>query len=70
MTSLDHTIQTTNGPFAGRVGFRLNEFIEMTGCSRPTLQRMLRRGDVKTVTVGSLKLIPRSEMIRLGLLEV
>jgi len=54
--------------FGDRLGFRINEFIEMTGTSRPTVQRMLARGDVRTVKIGSVKLIPRSELIRLGLL--
>jgi excisionase family DNA binding protein len=54
--------------FGDRLGFRINEFIEMTGTSRPTVQRMLARGDVKTIMVGTVRLIPRTELIRLGLL--
>jgi len=54
--------------FADRLGFRIAEFIKLTGTSRPTVQRMLARGDVRTVKVGSVRLIPRTELIRLGLL--
>jgi excisionase family DNA binding protein len=56
--------------FGHRLGFRIAEFVEMTGTSRPTVQRMLARGDVKTVRIGSVKLIPRTELVRLGLLPI
>jgi excisionase family DNA binding protein len=56
--------------FGDRTGFRIGEFVKMTGTSRPTVQRMLARGNVKTIMIGTVRLIPRSEMVRLGLLAI
>jgi hypothetical protein len=50
-----------------RLGFRLAEFAAMCGISLPTLWRRIRDGDIKVVVVGGIKLIPRAEVVRLGL---
>jgi hypothetical protein len=52
-----------------RLAWRIAEFTRATGTSRCTLWRMAKRGDVKLIYVGNTPLVPRSEMVRLGLVE-
>jgi predicted DNA-binding transcriptional regulator AlpA len=59
LTSLDHH----------RLGWRIREWMRLTGTSRPTLWRQVKRGDLKIVYVGPTPMVPRSEAIRLGLLS-
>jgi hypothetical protein len=61
---LQATNQITNND---RLGYRLAEFAAMCGISLPTLWRRVREGDIKVVVVGGIKLIPRAEVVRLGL---
>ncbi len=51
-----------------RLGWRLPEWMALTGISRPTLWRQIKRGDLKIVYVGPTPMVPRSEAIRLGLI--
>ena len=69
MQQVEHQDHVVINRSIDRVGYRIDEFMRMIGISRPTVQRMLRDGHVKTVKVGSTRLIPRSEVIRLGLLD-
>jgi hypothetical protein len=39
----------------------------MLGISMPTLWRLIRTEQVRTVLIGSTRIIPRSEVARLGL---
>jgi predicted DNA-binding transcriptional regulator AlpA len=64
---------TTNAalanPHDNRLGFRINEWTSLTGTSRPTIWRQIKDGRLKIVNVNGIKLIPRSEAVRLGLLD-
>lgn len=48
-----------------RLTFSLAEAEVLIGVSRPTLYRMLARGELKTVQVGRQRRIPKDEMTRL-----
>jgi hypothetical protein len=61
--------ETTSSLLAGivtdRFGYRIAEWSEMTGTSRVTTWRNVKRGHLKLVYVGSTPMVPRSEAIRL-----
>jgi hypothetical protein len=52
-----------------RLAWRLAEWMKLTGTSRPTLWRQVKRGDLKVVYVGHTPLVPRAEAVRLGLIN-
>jgi hypothetical protein len=52
-----------------RLGWRISEWVELTGTSRPTLWRQVKSGKLKIVYVGTVPLVPRAEAIRLGLID-
>ena len=52
-----------------RFGYRIAEWSEMTATSRVTTWRNVKRGHLKLVYVGSTPMVPRSEAIRLGLIN-
>ncbi|MEH2480646.1 putative DNA-binding transcriptional regulator AlpA [Nitrobacteraceae bacterium AZCC 2146] len=52
-----------------RLAWRLPEWMKLTGTSRPTLWRQIKRGDLKIVSIGSTRMVPRCEAIRLGLIK-
>jgi predicted DNA-binding transcriptional regulator AlpA len=52
-----------------RLCWRLPEWMKLTGTSRPTLWRQVKRGDLKLVYVGPMPMVPRSEAIRLGFIH-
>ena len=52
-----------------RLGFRINEWSRLTGTSRPTVWRQIKDGRLKIVDANGIKLVPRSEAVRLGLLD-
>jgi hypothetical protein len=52
-----------------RLGWRIFEWTALTGVSRATVWRQLKSGQLKSIRVGSARIIPRSEAIRLGLLD-
>jgi len=52
-----------------RLGCRMPEWMRLTGTSRQTLWRQVKRGDLKVVYVGRTPLVPRAEAIRLGLIN-
>jgi hypothetical protein len=51
-----------------RLAYRIGEWSELTGTSRVTTWRAIKAGRLKIVDVNGIKLIPRSEAVRLGLL--
>jgi hypothetical protein len=51
-----------------RLGWRVPEWMKLTGISRQTLWRQVKRGDLRVVYIGHTPLVPRSEAIRLGLI--
>jgi|tagenome__1003787_1003787.scaffolds.fasta_scaffold20799830_1 predicted DNA-binding transcriptional regulator AlpA len=51
-----------------QLGWRMNEFAAALGISLATVWRYVKDGKVKTVKIGNVKLIPRSEAQRLGLI--
>jgi predicted DNA-binding transcriptional regulator AlpA len=64
------TKTTSINPLLGsRLGWRLPEWMRLTGISRPTLWRQIKRGDLKIIYIGHTPMVPRSEAIRLGLLD-
>jgi|SoimicmetaTmtLMA_FD_contig_31_5230013_length_285_multi_2_in_0_out_0_1 predicted DNA-binding transcriptional regulator AlpA len=52
-----------------RLAWRLPEWMKLTGTSRPTLWRQVKRGDLKLVYVGPTPMVPRAEAIRLGFIN-
>lgn len=50
------------------LGWRINEWVLLTGTSRPTVWRQIKSGQLKVVNVNGIWLIPRTEAVRLGLL--
>jgi hypothetical protein len=52
------------------LGWRIDEWIKLTGTSRPTVYRHAKLGKLKVVYLGEkIPIIPRSEAVRLGLLD-
>ena len=51
-----------------QLGWRMGEFAAASGISLATLWRYVKDGKIKTVKIGNVKLIPRSEAQRLGLI--
>jgi hypothetical protein len=64
--ALNHQQQVAG--IENRLGWRLAEWVAMTGTSRPTIWRQIKRGDLKIVRVGGIPLVPRTEAVRLGLI--
>ena len=64
-----HNHSSFGNPTDDRLGWRLPEWMRLTGISRPTLWRQIKRGDLKIVYIGPMPIVPRSEAIRLGLLD-
>lgn len=51
-----------------QLGWRMGEFAAASGISLATLWRYVKDGKIRTVKIGNVKLIPRSEAQRLGLI--
>jgi excisionase family DNA binding protein len=51
-----------------KLGYRFFEFMKLTGISRPSLYMLVQSGQIKVVKLGTIRLIPRSEVVRLGLI--
>lgn len=51
------------------LGYRINQWCVLTGTSRPTIWRQVKTGRLKMISVNGIRLIPRSEALRLGLIE-
>ncbi|OKO70132.1 hypothetical protein AC629_40720 [Bradyrhizobium sp. NAS80.1] len=60
------TVQREPHSHAPRLGYRIAEWSEMTGTSRQTTWRAIRKGTLKTVTYAGITLVPDSERVRLG----
>ena len=54
--------------FEARLGWRIDEWVELTGTSRPTVGRR-KAGTLKITYIGNIPIIPRTEAIRLGLIQ-
>jgi predicted DNA-binding transcriptional regulator AlpA len=67
MSCTSHQKQHLSSP--DRLGWRLPEWMRLTGTSRPTLWRQVKRGDLKVIYIGPTPIVPRSEAIRLGLVD-
>lgn len=52
-----------------QLGWRVSEFAAAVGISVATLWRYIESGKIKAVKIGGVRLIPRIEAVRLGLLE-
>lgn len=53
----------------GRLGYRVGEWSDLTGTSRQTTWRAIRKGALKVIDYNGISLIPDSERIRLGFAE-
>ena len=51
------------------LGWRIDEWIALTGTSRPTVWRHHRDGKLKIVYVDKIPFVPRTEAIRLGFIN-
>jgi hypothetical protein len=58
----------TNRPLLDRLAWRLAEWEMLTGTSRVTVWRQIRDGDLHVIRIGSVKMIPRAEAVRLGMI--
>jgi hypothetical protein len=52
-----------------RLGWRINEWIALTGTSRPTVWRHAKTGKLRLVYMGDIPIVPRTEAVRLGLIK-
>jgi predicted DNA-binding transcriptional regulator AlpA len=52
-----------------RLGWRVSEWMRLTNTSRATFWRHVKSGDLKVVYIGHTPIAPRSEAIRLGLIQ-
>jgi predicted DNA-binding transcriptional regulator AlpA len=52
-----------------RLCWRVSEWCRLTGTSRPTVWRQIKAGVLKVVYLGKIPTIPRSEGVRLGLIQ-
>lgn len=66
--SVDGDIEKLMITGGGRLGWRVNEWVALTGISRPTVWRQIRDGRLNVVDVGGITIVPRAEAVRLGLL--
>jgi hypothetical protein len=58
-----------NAPLlSNRLAWRLREWEALTNTSRATVQRQIKNGDLHVVRIGTVRMIPRSEAIRLGMI--
>jgi hypothetical protein len=48
------------------LGWRIDEWVALTGVSRPTVWRQNRDGKLKIIYVDKIPFVPRIEAIRLG----
>ena len=55
-------------PIHQRLGYRPAEFAALCGVSYPTVWRRIKRGEIKTVVIGGVKVIPRAFAIECGLI--
>jgi hypothetical protein len=53
---------------SNRLGLRVKEFSRAYGLSVPTVWRRIQSGDINVVHVGSVPIITRDELQRLGLI--
>lgn len=56
-------------PIVGRLAWRLAEWMELTGTSRQTVWRQIKRGDLRVVYIGAMPMVPRAEAVRLGFIK-
>jgi transcriptional regulator of acetoin/glycerol metabolism len=52
-----------------RLGWRINEWVELTGMSRPTIWRQAKKGKLRIAYIGTVPIVPRTEAVRLGLID-
>lgn len=52
-----------------RLGYRVGEWAELTGTSRVTTWRKIKKKTLKTIDYDGITLIPHSEAVRLHLAE-
>ena len=52
-----------------RLGWRIDEWVVLTGTSRPTVWRHARNGKLRIVYLDKIPIIPRTEAVRLGLIN-
>jgi excisionase family DNA binding protein len=50
-----------------RIAYTVGEWSQITGLSRPTIYRMMARGELRFVQFGRTRRIPAEEKVRLGL---
>jgi excisionase family DNA binding protein len=72
--SLEHDPSRQNrrrggGPMLPRVAVSVSEFSSTTKLSKPTLYRMMQRGQLRFAQIGAIRRIPVSEYQRLGLID-
>ena len=51
------------------LGWRIDEWVALTGTSRPTVSRQKRDRKLKIIYVDRFRFVPRTEAIRLGFID-
>lgn len=64
----DDPRKTEPVPISQRLGYRPAEFAALCGVSYPTVWRRIKSGQIKTVVIGGVKVIPRAFAIECGLI--
>jgi hypothetical protein len=55
--------------FEERLGWRIAEWVALTGISRPTVWRQAKSGALRLIYIDKIPIVPRTEAVRLGLIE-
>jgi excisionase family DNA binding protein len=48
-----------------RLGYRVNDFVAITGISRSTFYDLLKDGKIKTIRIGGRRIVPAIEAERI-----
>jgi hypothetical protein len=53
-----------------RLGWRVAEFCKLVPVSRTTISKMAKQGELRLVYFGDVPIVPRTEAVRLGLINI
>jgi hypothetical protein len=64
------TKPTASAQLDDRLGWRVAEFCKLVPVNRATISKMAKQGKLTLVYFGDVPIVPRSEAVRLGLINV
>jgi hypothetical protein len=62
-------MKTSHTQSDDRLGWRIAEFCKLVPVSRSLISKMSKEGKINLVYFGDVPVVPRTEAVRLGLLE-